>query len=94
MHICTQMSISTQSNTQSHTDPPKQHASLQDQSKRFIFRPLGALLCSGFTQRLRELSCPLQACVWGVGLLLWPKAWSSSLSVGQCENGVQQSADG
>lgn len=50
----------------------KQHASLQDECERFIFRPLGLLLCSGFTERMRELSCPLLAFEWGVGLLLWP----------------------
>lgn len=83
-YIDTQMCMSTCSRTQTQ----KQHVSLQDEYKRFIFRPLDPLLCSGFTERMTELPCPLLAFVWGAGLLLWPQAGSLCLSVGQCKDGV------
>lgn len=84
----------THRHSHTHTDTLKQHASLQDEYKRFIFRPLGPLQCSGFTERMRELPCPPASICVGVGLLLWPQAGRSCLSVGQCEDRVQQSADG
>lgn len=80
--------------THTHTDTQMQHANLQDEGKRFIFRPLGPLLCSGFTERMREFSCPLLAFEWGVGLLLWPQAEHACLSVGQRKDGLQQRANG
>ncbi len=98
--IHTQMCMSTRvhSHTHTHTLTQKQHASLQDECKRFIFRPLGPLLCSGFTERMKELPCPLLACMWGWGFYYGPKQGAcvsvGRASVGQCEDGVQQNADG
>lgn len=77
-----------------HTNTQMQHGNLQDKCKRFIFRPLGPLLCPGFTERMRELSCPLLAFEWGVGLLLWPQAEHACLSVGQSKDGLQQRGNG
>lgn len=60
MHICV-----THTHTESHAETQKQHASLQDEWKRFIFRLLDPLLCSGFTERMKELPCPMLAFVCG-----------------------------
>lgn len=76
-----------------HTNT-KLYVRLQDENKRFIFRGLDPLLCSGFSERMTARPWPLLAFVWGVGLLLRPQAASSCPSVGQCENGVRQSDDG
>lgn len=53
--------------SQVHRYTEKQHASPQDERKRFIFRPLGPVLCSGFIERMRELPCPLGSIYVGGG---------------------------
>lgn len=101
----THASTHTRPDTHSHTDVlecactlPKKHRSsmpvLKIECKRFIFRPLGPLFCSGFTERMREPPCPLLASVWGWSSYCGPKLGHSWLSVGQHEDGVQRSDDG
>lgn len=53
-----------------HGYTQKQHASPQDECKRFIFRPLGPLLCSGFIERMREPPCPLGSIYVGGGAFI------------------------
>lgn len=76
-----------------HTNALKKHINLQDKCKSFILRLL-VLLCCGFTERMREFSCP-PACIWvGVGHLLWLQAGCLCVSVAQYKNGDWQSANG
>lgn len=58
----------------SHTNALKKHINLQDKCKSFILRLLVLLGC-GFTERMREFSCP-PACIWVGG-------WTSIVAPGR-----------
>lgn len=76
-HTFAQMCMSTY--VHSHTYTQKQPSSLKDECKRFIFRPLGPLLCSDSTERMKELA---SICVGGGAFIVAP----SSALVPECRS--------